>query len=46
LVVLKDQISVLGLFLGLEGQVLGPVLGVGGAVLAKDYIKDSGLLIS
>jgi len=36
LVVLKEQISVLGL----EGQVLGPVLGLEGAVLAKEYTKD------
>jgi len=37
LVVLKDQISVLG---GLDGQVLGP--GLEGAVLAQDYTKDQG----
>jgi len=41
LVVLKDQISVLGPVLGgLDGQVLGP--GLEGAVLAQDYTKDQG----
>jgi len=42
LVVLKDQISVLGPGLGLEGQVLGPGLRLEGAVLAKDSTKDQG----
>ena len=40
MVVLKDQMSVLGPVLGLEGQVLGPGLRLEGAVLAKHYTKD------
>ena len=42
LVVLKDQISVLGPVLGLQGQVLGPGFDLEGAVLAKDSTKDQG----